>query len=67
MSRVALEYTAISRFALTTGQIDIALWSGVYVIYNPVVSFDLRCQSGIKGVTLASVKKIVKSKELAKK
>ena len=27
--------------------IDIALWLGLYVIYNPVVSFDLRCQSGI--------------------
>jgi len=23
----------------------IALWSGLYVIYNSVVSFDLRCQS----------------------
>ena len=57
MSRVALAYyTAISSFALTTGQyqycpvvrakLDIALWSGLYVIYNPVVSFDLRCQSG---------------------
>ena len=34
MSCVALDYTAVSRFAL---------WS---VIYNPVVSFDLRCQSG---------------------
>ena len=35
----------------TTGRyLDIALWSGKYVIYNPVVSFDLRCticQSGI--------------------
>jgi len=28
-------------------KLDIALWSGLYVIYNPVVSFDLRCQSGI--------------------
>ena len=28
--------------------IDIALWSGLYVMYNPVVSFDLRCQSGKK-------------------
>ena len=34
--------------ALTTGRyLDISLWSGKYVIYNPVVSFDLRCQSGI--------------------
>jgi len=28
-------------------KLDIALWSGLYVIYNPMVSFDLRCQSGI--------------------
>ena len=35
-------------FALTTGQyLDISLWSGQYVIYNPVIFFDLRCQSGI--------------------
>ena len=34
--------------ALTTKQYpDIALWSGKYVKYNLVVSFDLRCQSGI--------------------
>ena len=34
--------------ALTTGQyLDIALWSGQYVKYNPMVSFDLSCQSGI--------------------
>ena len=43
----SLAYTAISSFALTTGRYQIALWSGLYVIYNPVVSFDLRCQSGI--------------------
>ena len=35
MSCVALDYAAITRFAL---------WSGLYVIYNPVASFDLRCQ-----------------------
>ena len=28
-------------------KLDIALWPGLYVIYNPVVSFDPRCQSGI--------------------
>ena len=53
----SLDYTVISSFALITGRyrycpvvranLDIALWSGLYVIYNPVVSFDLRCQSGI--------------------
>jgi len=52
-------YTAISSFALTTGRrcrpvvrakLDIALWSGLYVIYDPVVSFDLRCQSGIYSI-----------------
>ena len=32
---------------MVRAKLDIALWSGLYVIYNPVVSFDLRCQSGI--------------------
>jgi len=36
-------------------KLDIALWSGLYVIYNPVVSFDLRCQSGICEYMHASV------------
>jgi len=35
-------------------KLDIALWSGLYVIYNPVVSFDLRCQSGISIFNLTS-------------
>ena len=34
--------------ALTTGQYhDIALWLGKYVKYSIVVSFDMKCQSGI--------------------
>ena len=38
----------VRAIVLNTGRyLDIALWSGKYVIYNPVVSFDLRCQSGI--------------------
>ena len=28
-------------------KLDIALWSGLYVMHNPVVPFDLWCQSGI--------------------
>ena len=31
---------------MVRAKLDIALWSGLYVIYNSVVSFDLRCQSG---------------------
>ena len=32
---------------MVRAKLDIALWSGLYVIYKPVVSFDLRCQSCI--------------------
>ena len=45
--------------ALTTGQyLDIALWSGQYVIYNPVISFDLRCQSGIYHINNVPIKEV---------
>ena len=30
---------------MVRAKLDIALWSGLYVIYSPMVSFDLRCQS----------------------
>jgi len=41
------------------------MWSGLYVVYNPVVSFDLRCQSGIhyKLLTLCILYKIGRSAE----
>ena len=32
---------------MVRAKLDNALWSGLHVIFNPVVSFDLRCQSGI--------------------
>ena len=40
ISRVALDYTVISRFALTTGQV-------ICDMYHPVVSFDLIQQTAI--------------------
>ena len=32
---------------MVRAKLDVALWSALYVIYNPVVSFDRRYQSGI--------------------
>ena len=44
--------SASKAIVVTTSGIyhDISLTTGLYVIYGPVVSFDLRCQSGIYSI-----------------